>query len=363
MIYLIEIPRCKYDNSGNITEYYQILKIGYTNDEEPDINKNKRLATYKNYYGSSMKLLKIIPNATEEQEKKLHYKFKDYLIEGNEWYSYKEEIIDYLSSVTLEELDNLPLAPSMVERDLVITKTITRKILSYVFDSIDEIDMVIEDIMKFIGILNLNEKSILDYLEKNNIDCSNYLDHKKKIETNVFTEDQNLNKTVVKFFEEYDKFTTFYYKLRYLCNCNLNPEVIDCILSQLSNNDMVKICYNKIGPSRLKELGFSITRIRKELGIVLFSPEVLINTIYSNFHVGDKLSLLGIKNQLSNLYSTISYKKTPKATDLEEFFEVKECKVLVTDENGNKKRSRGYELIKSYELEMRIKLEQMNKNN
>ena len=362
MIYLIEIPRCKYDNDGNVIEYFQILKIGYTNDEESDINKNKRLMTYRSYYGSSMKLLKIIPNATEEQEKKLHYMFKDYLVEGNEWYSYEKDIIDYLNSVTLEELDNLPLAPSMIEKDLIITKTETRNILSYIFDSMDEVDKVMKDVIKFVGILNLNEKSILDYLEKNKIDCSNYLDHKKKVETSIFTKDPELNKVIVKFFNKYNKFTTFYFKLKYLCECNLSSEAISCILSQISDSDEVKSYYLSIGPTRLKELGFSITRIRKELGIVLFSQEVLIDTIYSNFHIGNKLSLLEIKNRLSDLYSTISYKKTPKATDLEEFFEVKECKVLVTDENGNKKRSRGYELIKSYELEMRIKLEQMNKN-
>ena len=362
MIYLIEIPKCKYDESGKVIKYFQALKIGYTNDERLDITKNKRIIAYKGYYGSSMKLLKLIPNATEEQEKKLHYKFKDYLVEGNEWYSYEKGIIDYLNSVTLEELDSLPLAPSMVERDLVITKTITKRILGYIFDSVDEINRVMTDIMKFVGILNLNEKSILDYLKKNNIDCSNYLDHKKKVETNIFTKDQKLNEVVIKFFNEYDKFTTFYHKLKYLCNCSLtfSKETMNCILSQIPDSDEVKSYYLSIGPLRLKELGFSITRIRKELGIVLFSPEVLINTVYSNFHVGEKWLLSEIKQKLSELYTSISYKKTPKAIDILEYFETKEYKV--TDiVNGVKKRVRGYELVKSYELEIRIKLEQMEK--
>ena len=211
------------------------------------------------------------------------------------------------------------------------------------------------------NLVRINEKRAfniqqIDYADRFSVFSK--VNEKFAIENNY-----TLNQEVEGFFKIYDGFTTMYDKLKYLCNCTFSKEIIDCILSQISDSDEIKSYYLSIGPSRLKELGFSITRIRKELGIVLFSPEVLINTIYSNFHVEDKLSLLEIKSRLSDLYSTISYNKTPKATDLEEFFEVKECKVLVIDENGNKKRSRGYELVKSYELEMRIKLEQMEKRN
>ena len=363
MIYLIELPRCKYDESGKVIEYFQILKIGYTNDEESDINKNKRLMTYRSYYGSSMKLLKIIPNATEEQEKKLHYKFKDYLIEGNEWYFYEKGIIYYLNSVTLEELDNLPQTPLMVERDLIITKTITRDILSYVLD-FENLDNYLEKIIDHIGILNLNEQSILDYLVERDINVSDYLIHKERVESKVYTDDLELNKEIINFFEGYDRLTHMGDKLRYLCEFSKkSPKIlIDFILENLPKGNEIKISYLKLGPNRLYELGYNFTKIRKELGIVSFSPEVLINTIYSNFHVGDKIQASEAKEKLANLYKSISYKKSPMATDLEEFFEVKECKIPIIDENGNKKRARGCELIKSHELEMRIKLEQTNKN-
>ena len=179
-----------------------------------------------------------------------------------------------------------------------------------------------------------------------------------------FSTNDSINLEVKNFFNTYETINTAQNKLRYLCNfCKTaSIDLMNNILAQIPDSDVIKSYLIALGPNRLYELGYNFTKIRKELGIVTFSPEVLINTIYSNFHVGDKIKASEAKEKLSNLYKSISYKKSPMATDLEEFFEVKECKISIIDENGNKKRTRGCELVKSYELEMRIKLEQMNKN-
>ena len=60
------------------------------------------------------------------------------------------------------------------------------------------------------------------------------------------------------------------------------------------------------------------------------------------FIIGNRYSSKNIKSSLSELYKESNYKKTPKATDLEEWFEVKEVKVK--DSSG--KWDRGYEIIK-----------------
>ena len=88
---------------------------------------------------------------------------------------------------------------------------------------------------------------------------------------------------------------------------------------------------------------------------------MLINTIYHNFQIGDKLVLTDIKAKLVNLYSSISYDKNPKATDLLDYFEVKECLIPIVDDLGKKKRVRGYELISSKEMELRVKLDLMKR--
>ena len=103
-----------------------------------------------------------------------------------------------------------------------------------------------------------------------------------------------------------------------------------------------------------------MTLIRKELGIVTFSPEILLNTIYSNFHVGERYLLSTLKSMLADLYKSISYQATPKAVDITNYFEVKEAKIPV-EVNGEKKRMKGYKLVSSRELEFRAKLDLMKK--
>ena len=51
---------------------------------------------------------------------------------------------------------------------------------------------------------------------------------------------------------------------------------------------------------------------------------------------------------LCTIYSSLGYNKTPKANDLEEYFEIKECKVLNSETN---KREHGFEIIKIKEEE------------
>ncbi len=76
----------------------------------------------------------------------------------------------------------------------------------------------------------------------------------------------------------------------------------------------------------------------------MFNPLLLQNHIYQDFKVGDKLSLADIKIKLSNIYSEINYSKTPKANDIENYFNIKEYMTTgIID--GKKKRIRGYELL------------------
>ena len=171
----------------------------------------------------------------------------------------------------------------------------------------------------------------------------------------------DINNEVSFFFNKYDQLTTIKDKLKLLCESGLSKDAEKIILAQISDSDEIKSYYTTLGPQRLHELGYNVTLIRKELGIVTFSPELLIDTIYHNFQIGNKLVLTDIKAKLVNLYSSISYDKNPKATDLLDYFEVRECLIPIVDDLGKKKRVRGYELISSKEMELRVKLDLMNK--
>lgn len=67
----------------------------------------------------------------------------------------------------------------------------------------------------------------------------------------------------------------------------------------------------------------------------------------SNFNIGDKLSITQIKEKLKYIYiySSINYTSVPKATDLEDYFTVKEAKINEILSDGSKKRVRGMELV------------------
>ena len=159
------------------------------------------------------------------------------------------------------------------------------------------------------------------------------------------TKDDIVNRDVTKFLCIYDTLTTIYDKLKMLCEYPVSREVIDLVLHQIADSDEIKSYYLALSPQKLKALSYNSSRIKKELGIVTFSPELLNNTIHQNFNPGEKYSLSDLKTKLGNLYSNINYTATPKANDILNYFEVKEVQnTMLVD--GVKKRIRSYELLK-----------------
>ena len=163
--------------------------------------------------------------------------------------------------------------------------------------------------------------------------------------TKELTPDDIINQEVADFLRGYQTLTRRGDKLRMLCEIDMSKEAMDLILNQISDSDQVKSYYINLGPERIRQLGYNVTRMNKELGIVVFSPELLIEKIYSEFKEGDKYLLTEIKDKLKEIYSSINYKKTPKATDINEFFNIKEY-MITKIIDGKKKRPTGYELLK-----------------
>ena len=173
---------------------------------------------------------------------------------------------------------------------------------------------------------------------------------------NKFSTNDYINQEAAKFIERYDSYTTRFDKLRFLCECGYSNDIINVVLKQIADSDEVKSYYLALGPQKLKALSYDITKIKKALGIVMFSDELLYDSIYSSFHVGEKYLLSGLKNKLSDLYSSINYSATPKANDIEKYFEIKEYSIYEKKEDGGRKKIRGYELLKSKEQELREEL-------
>lgn len=141
--------------------------------------------------------------------------------------------------------------------------------------------------------------SVLDYIKTDplvNKDLySKYLEIVKSRETGMYSKDDIINQEVSEFLRVYTRLTTIYDKLKLLCEYGLSQDAIQIVLGQINDSDEIKSYYTSLNPDRLKTLGYNVTRIKRELGIVTFSQELLEAKIYSEFKVGDKLTLSNIR--------------------------------------------------------------------
>ena len=159
---------------------------------------------------------------------------------------------------------------------------------------------------------------------------------------NKITKDDIINQEVAEFLEKYRELTEARKKLIMLCEYGLSKEAIEIILNQISDSDYIKSYYINLGPQRLKALGYKRNNIEKALGIVVFSYDLLYDSIYSEFKEGEKYTLSELKQKIKSIYSSINYSSTPKASDIEKFFEIKSCQFSVLVD-GKRKRVNGYE--------------------
>ena len=149
-----------------------------------------------------------------------------------------------------------------------------------------------------------------------------------------------------KFISEFNQFNKNYDRMKYLCSegKNLHSGVMEKILSILSDDPKTSWYsnyYRVIGPDRIRSLGYDMRLIKSEYEKQSFPREKLSIGIYQTFKEGEKYSKSDIKINLKTLYDTLNYNSSAKATDIEEWFEVKSIKL----KDPMNKWIHGYELI------------------
>ena len=136
---------------------------------------------------------------------------------------------------------------------------------------------------------------------------------------------------------------TFYDKMKALCESPFSELERRVILEQIPI--IFKTFYNQLGPIQIKACSYNITNIRKKLDAISNNEQKadsIGNLIYSTFLVGEKYLLSAIKTTLGNLYEQIGYMSSPKATDLENYFNLKKSQIT-NKETG--KRDHYYEIL------------------
>ena len=156
----------------------------------------------------------------------------------------------------------------------------------------------------------------------------------------VFGEINTVGKSVDEVLADINSLDTYLKKLKYLCTINISKATMNSVLNSLSEN--LRTAYLMLGPERCRACGYDHAKITREIDIITYDVSEISKKVNKIFIIGNRYSSKNIKSSLSELYKESNYKNTPKATDLEEWFEVKEVKVK--DSSG--KWDRGYEIIK-----------------
>ena len=339
MIYVILSAAFK---NGSNTEYESLLKIGYCKDDRAKV----RTSTYLTE-NPTIKTLFTIPGGTEQDEKNLHHHFRKYLKYGNEWFSYNQEILDFFTTHTtkesLEELD-LHLSQNKLiklqkERNAKFLEN-KQKYINPILHSLGDIE-IIEYIKKQEELVE-----VLDNLFLTSSDIDSYF--RSNYPGIDFNTPEKLSKKAHKILLEIDNLKQFSDKMRFLYSLHMDEDVAKQVLDNIYDTRFAKY-YWTISASRAGTLHYRSGELEEEYQSILHPEDTSIiegkvkDEILKEFVISERYSKSSIKARLERIYTNLKYDKTPKASDLEQYFELKECRVLNSDTG---KRDAGFEIIK-----------------
>ena len=337
---------------GDINKFDKIIKIGYCKDD----NKKHRLGAYITE-NPSIILLYTIPGGTEQDEKNLHHRFRKYLKYGNEWFSYEQEILDFFTTHTTKE--------SLEELDTYYSKS---KLI--VLEQLKNARFL-ENKQKYINPIlhNLGDIEIIEYIKKqeelvtvlNNLfltssDIDNYF--RTSYPDVDFNTPEIISEKAQKILQEFENQQFFNNKMRYLYSLNMEDSVAKQVLDNIYDTSYAKY-YWTISASRAGTLKYQKGNLEKEYQSII-NPELIPtkdkedlekkekakSIIISSFLPENKYLKSDIKETLRKIYESIGYNKTPKASDLDEYFEIKECKIT----NSLGKQDHGFKILKKKEI-------------
>ena len=166
----------------------------------------------------------------------------------------------------------------------------------------------------------------------------------------VFSALQNSNvnydissETITESLAIFDNLPTFVDKMKSLCTNEIfTDQVIQIILNSVPIQ--YYMFYQALGPETITRLSYQKSKLVEEYQRLVNneSVEVLVkDAILRSFLVGHRYTSNRVKNDLKTIYEMFDYRVVPKATNLKEYFELKD--VLISMPDG--KMSRGFEIL------------------
>lgn len=351
MVYVIGVASFKNPDQ-------RLIKIGFSDNWE----------NRKNRYISANPLTKFlftVDGGTEQDEKNLHSYFKElkYQGYGKEWFNYDESIIEFFrTNDTIEKIRQIVGEPVERITDVPLFVAQVVQVLA-LFNNwkvrAKEIDLEEQELAR-LGTFDAKEilESIksrypADFLTIERL-ITTWLDIYNKIKSYSVSEIADSDKTkcdkvIEKFYQDLSASNHFHINLEVFCN----------FLDQFKDNYYITrqlfdkildvrfwLYYTYLGTIKCKARLFRDNILIYVLIDSLQEKEVREEVIKA-FDIGIRYSLKDIKIQLRKIYASFGLIKKPKATDLNQWFEVKA--VAIFDEFKNK--TNGFEILSLKEEE------------
>lgn len=142
-----------------------------------------------------------------------------------------------------------------------------------------------------------------------------------------------------KFFKGYKEQRKRQYKLKYLCeHCE---KVGNTSILQFIDEKKFIDYINLLGIDRCKAVWYNAYLLDKKLNVMTFDRAKIRERLYAEFIVGQSYACSDIKSKIADIYKEIDYRANPKATDLDEFFDMKRCMLR----NSDWKRVHGFKIL------------------
>ena len=144
------------------------------------------------------------------------------------------------------------------------------------------------------------------------------------------------------FFRGYEAQSTRLYKLKYLCEyCERVGNT--SILNQIQEKRFGEYI-NVLGLDVCKAVWYKPAELDRRLSVLSFDTDLLDSKILSEFKVGESYPNTQIKTRLNEIYNEVGYKIKAKATDLSNYFDVKDCLLSI-----DSKRVHGLKILSKKE--------------
>jgi len=340
------------EGKGNIKTYY---KIGYTGDGG---NDERRFNTYY-LHNPFCKVLYTIPGGTERHESLIHNRFKDLRVYRREWFEDDDDgsIVNFFNTYkTVDDLNNVlgvgdPKyfvrdATGKLTEEFIELRSYIKNCLNIFYNKKITSSLTLKNSNNIESDLTRNIKYYVGEIGKSIFTEDNFLDKFEEdmgesIRQVMEENEKLLEKPILDFIEHFNTLSSFNDKLKTLCESGFSESEVSVILDQVPL--IYKNYYLVLGPERCKANGYNVTYVDREYSATVMNKDGMKEEIYQRFSVGEVYSNKEAKEVLTEIYSKHNYNKSPKANDLENYFEVVRTK-KPADETGF--RATGLKLIK-----------------